>query len=68
MKKITDIPIYLPISGLLLSIILLLISAHYPSMFLNVVAIILLHVSGWVLLINFLLSGIGFFSSILGGD
>ena len=68
MNKLMKIPGYIPFFGLIISIVLVIISAHIDSSALLIVGLILLHITAWISAIQFFICGIGFFSSVLGSS
>ena len=68
MEKLMKIPMNVPIGGIVLSLILLVVSAYIDIPAIMITGIILLHLSGWLMGAKFLFSGIGFFSNVVGGD
>jgi len=65
MGKFMKIPFYFPLIGLMVGFVLLLIAANVPNMALLITGIILIHLAGWILAINFFLCGVVSFSSVL---
>lgn len=68
MKKLMKIPLYIPFLGILISFILFIVAANNPNDALVIAGAILIHLSGWILIGNFILSGMGFFSMVLKND
>lgn len=57
-----------PLVGIIISLILLVISAYTGITAIMIAGVVLLHVSGWLMGAKFLFSGIGFFSNVVGGE
>ncbi len=68
MEKLMKISMNLPIGGVILGLVLLVISAYTDITAIMIAGIVLLHVSGWLLGAKFLFSGLGFFSTTVGGE
>ncbi len=66
MKKLMQIPFYIPFLGIVISFILFIIAANSPNMALLITGVILLHLSGWILIVKFFLCTVGFFGTVVG--
>lgn len=65
MGKLMRIPLLIPIIGLIVSFVLLIIVAHIPNTPLLIAALVLLHLSGWILAAKYFICGITSFSAVL---
>ncbi|MBN2682093.1 MAG: hypothetical protein JXR58_06260 [Bacteroidales bacterium] len=68
MKKLMKIPLYIPFLGMFLSFVFFIIAAQSPNDALVIAGAVLIHLSAWILIVNFVLSGMGFFSMVLKND
>jgi hypothetical protein len=66
MKKLMNIPFYIPFAGIIVSFALFITVAYSPSTALLIAGMILFHLCGWILAVKFFLGTIGFFGSIVG--
>jgi len=68
MEKFMKISMNVPLVGIIVSLILLVVSAYVLYTPLMIASVILLHLSGWMMGAKFLFSGLGFFSNVIAEE
>ncbi len=68
MKKILNLPFYVPVLGILISFAMIIINLWFPMVPLLIAGMVLLHVSGWLAAIRFFVCGFSMFSVVLSSD